>query len=54
MFTPNNGRLEINKGSTAQCIAQAKEVATPTASIFILSFMPGKNSNFASKLQNNL
>ena len=52
MFTPNKGRLVINNGSNAQCTAQARDIVTPKASIFILSFMPGKNSNFASKLQN--
>lgn len=39
MFTPNNGRLLSTSGKMAQWIAQAKEVAIPNPSQFILIFM---------------
>jgi hypothetical protein len=32
MLTPNNGKLDNNRGSTAQWIAQATEAAIPKAS----------------------
>lgn len=43
-----------NKGSSAQCIAQATDVAMPNPSRLIFSFMLwGEDNNYASKLQNN-
>jgi hypothetical protein len=47
ILKPNKGRLVKNKGSKAQCMAQAIEVVMPRASqfiFFILSFMKGKNT----------
>jgi len=39
IFTPNSGRLVKNKGRSAQCIAQATDVAMPNPSRLIFSFM---------------
>lgn len=36
---PNKGRDERNKGSKAQCMAQAAEAVIPKKSQFILNFI---------------
>lgn len=41
ILIPNNGRLLINKGSMAQCMAQASEAPIPKASQLILIFTKG-------------
>jgi len=52
MFTPKTGRLVTIKGSKAQCIAQAVEVAIPKASQFIFNFIiAAKIHKFAIRLQ---
>lgn len=39
ILIPNSGRLLINNGSNAQCIAQANEAPIPKASQFTLNFI---------------
>ena len=52
MFIPKIGRLVTTKGSKAQCIAQAVEVAIPNASQFIFNFIVVANiRKFAIVLQ---
>jgi hypothetical protein len=41
-FIPKTGRLVKTNGSSAQCNAHAKEVATPNASQLILKFILNK------------
>lgn len=43
MLTPNKGRLVSTNGNKAQCMAQATEVATPSASQLILNFILAAN-----------
>jgi hypothetical protein len=42
ILTPNKGKLDKNKGNTAQCIAQAIEAVIPRASQLILVLMNGQ------------
>ncbi len=51
MLMPNKGRLLINKGNTAQWMAQAKEAPTPNASQLILKFMSLQMYKIAILLQ---
>lgn len=51
ILMPNKGRLLINKGNTAQWMAQAKEAPTPNASQLILKFMSLQMYKFAILLQ---
>lgn len=46
IFIPNSGNDDSTKGSTAQWIAQASEVAIPSASQFILNRMARNYRNF--------
>ncbi len=51
---PNMGRLLINKGNNAQCMAQASEVAIPTKSKFIfIDINKEQIYIIATMLQNN-
>lgn len=53
ILMPNNGRLVIIKGNTAQCIAHAIEVVIPNASQFILKFIEWakiNNCNYVAKI----
>jgi hypothetical protein len=52
---PNMGKLVRNKGSNAQCMAQAREVAIPKKSrfTFIVHLIRGQRYTNATVLQNN-
>ena len=55
ILIPNSGRLLMNNGSNAQCIAQASEAPIPKASQFTLNFIPKiQRYKKATMLQNYL
>ena len=46
MLTPNSGKLVMNNGTTAQCMAQATDAAIPKASQLIRMFIKDSKSTY--------